>query len=94
MYEVRSPPNPFGEVRVKYERNAHGENKRNEAHLKELIPRDDWEPNNYDTLEIMDPETGKESDRITKFGSYWRRWSAGVFVSDIAGVLLFMGKCK
>ena len=46
------------------------ETKRSEAHLKEMIPNDGWNPNEYDTLEIMDPETGKESDRITKFGTY------------------------
>lgn len=91
VYEIRSPPNPFGEVRVELRLGEmKEENKRNEAHLKEMIPNDDWDPNEYDTLEIMDPETGKESDRITKFKTYWRRWSAGVSISDIAGVLPFM----
>ena len=94
VYEVRSPPNPFGEVRVEYKGNESGETKRKEAHLKEMIPIDEWNPNDYDTLEIMDPETGKESDRITKFGSYWRRWSAGVSISDIAGILPFMVNIK
>lgn len=98
VYEIRSPPNPFGEVRVEWrlisgERKTEaggGDTERKEAHLKDMRPIDGWDPDDYDTLEIMDLETGKQKDRITKFGTYWREWSAGVSISDIAGVLPYM----
>ena len=57
------------------------------AHVKEMrAPTGYNKPN---TLELMD-ETGKTTDKITRIDGRWRRWSAGVSISDIAGLLPFM----
>jgi len=82
-YKVRSPPDPFGMVRVE----AETKGSKDMAHVKEMrAPRDYNMPN---TLELMD-ETGKTTDKITRIDGKWRRWSAGVSISDIAGLLPFM----
>ena len=109
LFKIRSPPNPFGEVRVEFQRydgetknenldEFQGETKGEpndephptELHVKEMRPHD-FNRNTYDTLEIIDEATGKVADKISKINTrFWRRWSAGVLIPDIAGVLPFM----
>ena len=114
LFKIRSPPNPFGEVRVEFQgydlgetkgepNDARGETKYNgnlddpndephptELHVKEMRPHM-FDINTYDTLEIIDETTGNVADKISKIdGRFWRRWSAGVLIPDIAGVLPFM----
>lgn len=96
VYTVRSPPDPFGMVRVEAEPPlegskdmAHGS--KDMAHVKEMRAPSGY--NMPNTLELMD-ETGKTTDKITRIDGKWRRWSAGVSISDIAGLLPFMVKHK
>lgn len=103
VYEIRSPPNAFGEVRVQYiEGPESDEPKRTDVHLKDVTPHD-FDVNGASTLEIMDPDTGRITDKISKITetrrtksgeevqvTYWRKWSAGVSIPDIAGMLPFM----
>ena len=123
LFKIRSPPNPFGEVRVQFEGFVEGETKGDlyNENLDELQgetkgdrkyrePNDEFEEHHptelhvkdmrpygfdidiYDTLEIIDETTGKVADKISKIvdNGCWRRWSAGVLIPDIAGVLPFM----
>lgn len=108
LFKIRSPPNPFGEVRVEFEgavpdddeavqgeakgepRDEVEEPPPTELHVKEMRPHG-FDRNTYDTLEIIDETTGKVTDKISKIDArFWRRWSAGVLIPDIAGVLPFM----
>ena len=88
-FQIRSPPNPFGEVRVEYVGGPTSQQMPTELHVKDMRPPYDFNVNEYKTLEIFD-ETGKVSDKISKIGDCWRKWSAGVMIPDIAGILPYM----
>ncbi len=84
-YTVRSPPDPFGMVRVEADPSSEGS--KTMAHVKDMQAPSGY--NMPNTVELMD-ETGKTTDKITRMDGKWRKWSAGVSISDIAGLLPFM----
>ena len=80
--KVLSIADAFGMVRIQH----NGE----PVHVKELAPEIRNQETEGHTWEVLDPETGRVSDKVSYVGGHWRRWSKGVAIADIAGMLPFM----
>lgn len=88
--EVRSPPDPFGMIRVTKNGNPM------DVHIKELYATPEWIDEHVErapdkhTLEIMNEVTGKEKDCVSYVEGVWRPWADGVRIADIAGIIPYM----